>query len=126
MDYRIHSGLVGGRWVRDQKAHIVRLAEQIYKVSWDEPTGTAVSLTFMLATRRRTARSSSQLDRERPGQDRLLPERPLDEMRAYRDAGPTYPKLVLDGFDHHLYRGLRRGRRKHDRLLSQRAARRIR
>ena len=48
VDYRIHSGMVGGRWVRDQKADIVKLTDDVYKVSWTEPTGTDVSLNFML------------------------------------------------------------------------------
>ncbi len=47
VDYRIHSGMVGGRWVRDQKADIVKLADGVYKISWTEPTGTDVSLNFM-------------------------------------------------------------------------------
>ena len=46
IDYRIHSGIVGGRWVRDQKVHIVRLASEVVKISWDEPTGTNVSVAF--------------------------------------------------------------------------------
>ena len=52
LDYRIHTGMVGGRWVRNQKAHIVRLSDDIVKISWDEPTGTAVSLAFMLRERK--------------------------------------------------------------------------
>ncbi len=52
IDYRIHGGMVGGRWVRDQVAHIVRLADSIVKISWDEPTGTTVSVTANLAERR--------------------------------------------------------------------------
>jgi phenolic acid decarboxylase len=47
IDYRIHSGMVGGRWVRDQKVNLVKLVENVYKVSWTEPTGTDVSLNFM-------------------------------------------------------------------------------
>ena len=99
VDYRIHSGLVGGRWVRDQKAHIARLAEQIYKVSWDEPTGTAVSLTFMLASR--TTHGVVFFPNwivNDPGKTVCFQNDHLEEMRAYRDAGPTYPKLVLDEF----------------------------
>ena len=41
--YRIHSGMVGGRWVTDQHAYIARLADGLYTVSWDEPTGTVVT-----------------------------------------------------------------------------------
>ncbi len=47
VDYRIHSGMVGGRWVRDQHANIVKLVEGVYKVTWTEPTGTDVALDFM-------------------------------------------------------------------------------
>lgn len=47
IDYRIHSGMVGGRWVRDQKVNLAKLVENVYKVSWTEPTGTDVSLNFM-------------------------------------------------------------------------------
>lgn len=47
IDYRIHSGMVAGRWVRDQEVNIVKLTEGVYKVSWTEPTGTDVSLNFM-------------------------------------------------------------------------------
>lgn len=47
VDYRIHSGMVGGRWVKDQPAEIVKLADGVYKVSWTEPTGTDVCLNFM-------------------------------------------------------------------------------
>ncbi|BDS22897.1 hypothetical protein KAM546c_41580 [Enterobacter roggenkampii] len=48
LDYRIHSGLVANRWVKDQQAYIVRVGESIYKISWTEPTGTDVSLIVNL------------------------------------------------------------------------------
>ena len=51
IDYRIHSGMVGGRWVRDQTAHIVRLSDDVCKISWDEPTGTTVSVAVNFAER---------------------------------------------------------------------------
>lgn len=47
IDYRIHSGMVGGRWVRDQKVDLVQLADDVYKISWTEPTGTDVCLNIM-------------------------------------------------------------------------------
>lgn len=47
IDYRIHSGMVGGRWVKDQKVDLVKLTEDVYKISWTEPTGTDVSVAFM-------------------------------------------------------------------------------
>ena len=48
LDYRIHSGIVANRWVKDQQAYIVRVGESIYKISWTEPTGTDVSLIVNL------------------------------------------------------------------------------
>ena len=49
IDYRIHSGRVDVRWVKDQKVDIVKLTDGIYKVSWTEPTGTDVCLDFILS-----------------------------------------------------------------------------
>ncbi len=48
IDYRVHGGMVGGRWVKGQEVHIVRLADGVYKVSWNEPTGTCVSVAYNL------------------------------------------------------------------------------
>jgi len=99
IDYRIHSGMVGGRWVRDQAAHIVRLSDDVYKVSWEEPTGTTVSVAVNLTERRlhgviffprwiaMNARATVCFQNDH-----------LDEMLRHRDAGPTYPKLVIDEF----------------------------
>lgn len=99
VDYRIHSGLVAGRWVRNQRAHIVRLTEGVYQVSWDEPTGTCVSLSFMLADRRtHGAVFFPNWIVQDPARTVCFQNEHLDEMRAYRDAGPAYPKLVLDEF----------------------------
>lgn len=99
VDYRIHSGIVGGRWVRDQKAHIVRLADGIYKVSWDEPTGTCVSLCFMLETRKTHGTAFfPQWIAQAPDKTVCFQNEHLDRMHALRDAGPTHPKFVLDEF----------------------------
>ena len=47
VDYRIHGGMVKGRWVKDQEAHINLLTDGIYKIAWIEPTGTDVALDFV-------------------------------------------------------------------------------
>ncbi|ANY13101.1 phenolic acid decarboxylase [Latilactobacillus curvatus] len=47
VDYRIHGGMVAGRWVRDQEANIVKLTDGVFKITWTEPTGTDVALDFM-------------------------------------------------------------------------------
>lgn len=99
IDYRIHSGMVGGRWVRDQLAHIVRLSDDVYKISWDEPTGTTVSVAVNLAERQlHGVIFFPQWIEQNPQLTVCFQNAFLDKMRAHRDAGPTYPKLVIDEF----------------------------
>jgi len=76
VDYRIHSGMVGNRWVKNQHAYIVRLAEDVYKVSWTEPTGTDVSLAVNMADK--VFHGTIFFPRwvmNNPEKNRLLPER---------------------------------------------------
>jgi phenolic acid decarboxylase len=99
IDYRIHSGMVGGRWVRDQKADLARLADDVVKISWDEPTGTVVSLAFMLSERKvHGAIFFSRWVAMEPQKTVCYQNDHLDEMSRYRDTGPTYPRLVVDEF----------------------------
>lgn len=51
IDYRIHSGHVGGRWVKGQQVDLVQLDEASYKLSWTEPTGTCVAVNILPAER---------------------------------------------------------------------------
>lgn len=99
IDYRIHSGMVGGRWVRDQLVHLVRLGPQVYKLSWDEPTGTTVSVAINLSERRlHGVIFFPRWVAEAPQQTVCFQNQHVAEMIARRDAGPTYPKLVIDEF----------------------------
>jgi len=47
IDYRIHSGMVGGRWVKDQKVDLIKLSEGVFKLSWTEPTGSDAVVNVM-------------------------------------------------------------------------------
>ncbi len=99
IDYRIHSGIVGGRWVTDQVAQIVEIGDDVYKISWDEPTGTIVSLAINL--RRRQLHGAVFFPKWielNPQKTVCYQNEHLDQMRAYRDAGPTYPKMIVDEF----------------------------
>lgn len=88
IDYRIHSGMVGGRWVRDQDAHIVRLSDDVFKVSWDEPTGTSVSVSFNLTEREvHGVIFFPQWIEQNPELTVCYQNEHLDEMRQYRDEG---------------------------------------
>src|ERR1700687_3579176 len=97
IDYRIHSGMVGGRWVLDQEAHIVRLSDDIVKVSWDEPTGTTVSMSVDFATRGlHGVIFFPRWIAQNPDLTVYFQNEHLERMRELRDAGPTYPKRVID------------------------------
>ncbi|CAN7789520.1 phenolic acid decarboxylase [Caballeronia sp. LjRoot34] len=99
IDYRIHSGMVGGRWVRDQEAHIVRLSDDVCKISWDEPTGTTVSVAINFSERQlHGVIFFPQWIAQDPEKTVCFQNEQLDLMRQYRDAGSTYPKLVIDEF----------------------------
>lgn len=99
IDYRMHSGMGGGRWVRDQEAHIVRLADDVCKCSWDEPTGTAVSLAINFSEMQlHGVIFLPQWVAKDPFKAICFQNEHLDLMRRYRDAGPTYPKVVIDEF----------------------------
>lgn len=99
IDYRVHGGMVGGRWVKGQEVHIVRLADGVYKVSWHEPTGTCVSVAYNLNENR--AHGATFFPRwieEEPKKIIGFQNEKIDLMRQYRDAGPTYPTMLVDEF----------------------------
>ncbi|WNY34262.1 phenolic acid decarboxylase [Curtobacterium flaccumfaciens] len=101
IDYRIHSGMVGGRWVKDQQVDLVVLTAGVYKVSWNEPTGTSVVVTVVPGERvLHGTIFFPALGRGGRQQDRAVPERPPGPDAEYRDAGPTYPIYVVPEFAH--------------------------
>ncbi|HEX2526631.1 MAG TPA: phenolic acid decarboxylase [Geminicoccus sp.] len=99
LEYRVHSGIVGGRWVKNQEAHIVRLADNVFRASWVEPTGTGVSVAVNLVERR--LHGTIFFPRwvvEAPQKIVGFQNPQIDRMLAYRDAGPTYPIELVDTF----------------------------
>jgi phenolic acid decarboxylase len=101
-DYRIHHGLVGGRWVTNQAITLVQLAPEMFKVDWHEPTGTCVSLYFDV--QRRLVHGTIFFPQWIAGEGQH-PEKTicyqnefLDDMRSFRDAGPAYPYVVVSEF----------------------------
>ncbi|WP_304653965.1 phenolic acid decarboxylase [Quadrisphaera setariae] len=99
IDYRIHSGHVGGRWVRDQHVDLVELVPGVHKVSWTEPTGTSVVVNVMPEARRLHGTIFFPHWIELDGSTTVLYQNDhLDEMRALRDQGPTYPIYVVPEF----------------------------
>jgi phenolic acid decarboxylase len=99
IDYRIHSGLVGNRWVKDQAVYVVRVAAEVYKISWAEPTGTDVSLIVNLGDL--IFHGTIFFPRwvmNNPQHTVCFQNEHLAQMAAYREAGPTYPTEVIDEF----------------------------
>jgi phenolic acid decarboxylase len=99
VDYRIHGGTLKGRWVRNQQAHIARLADDVVKLSWEEPAGTVVSIAIMLS--QRLVHGSIFFPRwiaEDPKQTVCYQNDHLDRLKQLRDAGPTFPRMVVNEF----------------------------
>jgi phenolic acid decarboxylase len=98
-DFRIHSGLLAGRWVTDTKVHLVKITDDICKMSWSEPTGTNVSLIFDIAARRMHGTIFFPAWIKQHPAEAIVYENAHDaEIQAFRNAGPTYPVSVVDEF----------------------------
>lgn len=92
IDYRIHAGMVGGRWVKSQAVDLVSLGSDEYQVSWTEPTGTSVCVTIAPALRRlHGVIFFPQWIHQHPERTVCFQNEHLDQMTGYRDRGPTYP-----------------------------------
>jgi len=91
--------MVGGRWVKDQPVHLVQLGDEEFKLSWHEPTGTSVSLAVDLAKRQlHGVIFFPRWVEEHAERTVCFQNDHIEEMRRYRDAGPTYPIHVVDEF----------------------------
>ncbi len=99
IDYRIHSGIVGGRWVNNQTVIIRQIACNVFKIAWDEPTGTFVCLTINLAIPNiHGTVCFPRWIHEHPEKTVCHQNDHIDLMRKYRDIGPTYDKRIEDNF----------------------------
>ncbi|MBI9011714.1 MAG: phenolic acid decarboxylase [Clostridiales bacterium] len=99
VDYRIHSGMVGGRWVKDQKMHLVELVKGVFKISWTEPTGTDVCLTFMLDDKKmHGVIFFPRWVHEHPEITVCYQNDYIELMEESREKYETYPKDVVDEF----------------------------
>ncbi|KVT12701.1 phenolic acid decarboxylase padC [Burkholderia sp. MSMB1078WGS] len=101
-DYRIHHGLVGGRWVTHQPMTLTKLASGTYKADWHEPTGTCVSLYFDIE--RRLIHGTIFFPQWIGGEGQS-PEKTIcfqnefiEDMHRFRDDGPAYPYVIVSEF----------------------------
>jgi len=96
VQFRCLQGPMFGRWSTNQPAKIVRLADDLYKLAWVEPTGTTT--VVILCTSSRTVHTTIcypqwMLDYPECTLDNYADR--LEEIRAERDAGPTYPLTLV-------------------------------
>ena len=99
IDYRIHTGMVGGRWVKDQQVNLVQLDDDSFKISWNEPTGTSVAVNVMPGKRRLHGVIFFPHWVEEHGDRTVCFQNDhIEQMHAYRDQGPTYPIYVVPEF----------------------------
>ncbi len=106
VDYRIHGGMVAGRWVTGQEADIVKLADGVFKVTWTEPTGTDVALDFMPNDgRMHGVIFFPHWVQEHPEITVCYQNEHIDRMEAARERYATYPKYLVPEFAQITYMG---------------------
>lgn len=106
VDYRIHGGMVAGRWVKDQKANIVKLTDGVFKITWTEPTGTDVALDFMPNEGKlHGVIFFPRWVHEHPEITVCFQNEHIDKMEAARVKYETYPKYVVPEFASITYMG---------------------
>lgn len=94
-DYRIASGMVGGRWTTHQKLMVANLGHGTFKVAWNEPTGTTCSLDINFRERWLHGMIVfPQWIAQNPAGSVCHQNPHVDKMRGQRDAGPIYPMFV--------------------------------
>lgn len=99
IDYRIHGGMVAGRWVRDQKVDTVMLTSGIYKIAWTEPTGTDVALDFLPNEQKMHGMIFfPKWVEEHPEITVTYQNDHIDLMEEAREKYETYPKLLVPEF----------------------------
>lgn len=85
--------------MKDQSAYIVQIGQDIYKASWTEPTGTSISVILNL--RILLLHCTAFFPRwvmDDPQKTACFQNNHINEMEAYRAAGPTYPIEIMDQF----------------------------
>lgn len=106
VDYRIHGGMVAGRWVTDQKADIVKLTDGVFKITWTEPTGTDVALDFMPNEGKlHGVIFFPKWVHEHPEITVCYQNQQIDLMEESRVKYETYPKYVVPEFAKISYMG---------------------
>lgn len=106
VDYRIHGGMVKGRWFKYQEADIVKLTDGVFKITWTEPTGTDVALDFTPNEKKLHGTIFfPKWVEEHPEITVTFQNEHIAEMEAAREKYETYPKLLVPEFANITYMG---------------------
>ena len=95
--YRIHSGLVAGRWVTNREVHMTSLGNGLVRINWLEPVGNIVSMVTNLKERwLHSYFLMPQWIIDNPKATVCHEDDFVDEMLKLREQGPTWPMHIAE------------------------------
>ncbi len=95
--YRIHSGLVAGRWVTNRQVHMTALGHQMVRINWLEPVGNIVTMVANLPERwLHSYFLMPQWITDNPKATVCHEDEYVDEMLKLREQGPTWPMHIAE------------------------------
>ncbi len=95
--YRIHSGLVAGRWVTNREVHMTALGHGLIRVNWLEPVGNIVTMVTNLQERwLHSYFLMPQWIIDNPKATVCHEDEFVEEMLKLREQGPTWPMHIAE------------------------------
>ncbi|CAE7257531.1 padC [Symbiodinium necroappetens] len=95
--YRIHSGLVAGRWVTNREVCMTALGKGLVRINWQEPVGNIVTMVTSLEDR--WLHSYFLMPKwitEDPMATVCHEDEHVEEMLKRREQGPTWPMHIAE------------------------------
>ncbi len=95
--YRIHSGLVAGRWVTNREVHMTAIGHGMVRVNWLEPVGNIVTMVTNLSERwLHSYFLMPQWIIDNPKTTVCHEDEFVEEMLKRREKGPTWPMHIAE------------------------------
>ena len=95
--YRIHSGLVAGRWVTNREVHMTAIGHGMVRVNWLEPVGNIGSMVTNLSERwLHSYFLMPQWIVDNPKATVCHEDKFVEEMLKLREEGPTWPMHIAE------------------------------
>ena len=97
LHYRVHSGLVGGRWVTNREVTMKALGAGMVRVNWVEPVGNVVAMVVNINERwLHSYFLMPQWIIDNPGPTICHEDEHDEEMLKLREQGPTWPMHIAE------------------------------